>query len=183
MSEPRRFVYLSPIKDDPFSEQPTMLFTLTYAGPLKATQRDPTEHQPDRMAKHKHDIRREFHRQLKLLWSTNKFLRDHKIQKNIGDLTPAQQQQMVGMWALDPKKYPKVPMVEAIAENYQKYGFRFVPLVRKELSLLCSLDILFLRRDYPGDGVISAGDLDNRVKTIIDTLRRPRSGNELVDLT
>ncbi|GAB4225394.1 MAG: hypothetical protein Kow0032_01140 [Methyloligellaceae bacterium] len=29
--------------------------------------------------------------------------------------------------------------------------------------------------------MISAGDLDNRIKTLIDALRRPRSKNELVE--
>lgn len=59
------------------------------------------------------------------------------------------------------------------------FGYRFVPLVREETSLLCSLDILFLRRDIPGS-VIDAGDIDNRIKTIIDALRIPRHQNELV---
>jgi hypothetical protein len=53
-----------------------------------------------------------------------------------------------------------------------------VPLVREDISLLCSLNILFLRRDIPGS-VITAGDLDNRIKTLVDTLRRPMSIQEL----
>ena len=40
------------------------------------------------------------------------------------------------------------------------------------------LRILFLRRDIPGS-LISAGDLDNRIKTLIDTLRRPLNANDL----
>ena len=43
---------------------------------------------------------------------------------------------------------------------------------------MCSLEILFLRRDVPGS-VIHAGDLDNRIKTLIDALRRPQSAQEL----
>jgi len=39
-------------------------------------------------------------------------------------------------------------------------------------------DILFLRRDVPGSA-IQAGDIDNRVKTIIDALRKPDNANEL----
>jgi hypothetical protein len=50
--------------------------------------------------------------------------------------------------------------------------------VREEFSLFCSLDILFLRRDFPA-GVVSAGDLDNRIKTLIDALRKPHNANEL----
>ncbi len=72
----------------------------------------------------------------------------------------------------------RVPLFESIADLYRENNYRFVPLVREEWSLFCSLDILFLRRDYRG-GVINAGDLDNRIKTLIDTLRKPHSGNEL----
>jgi hypothetical protein len=36
---------------------------------------------------------------------------------------------------------------------------------------------LFLRRDIPGSA-IGAGDLDNRIKTLIDTLRRPLNANK-----
>ncbi len=153
-----------------------MQFVLTYAGPLKATQQDPTPGQPNRLAEHKHEIRREFHKQLKLLWSTNKFLRDHKVNPNSVSLPPAEQARQPGFWGGGPDT--RIPMVEDIASQYQESGFRFVPLVRESLSLLCSLDVLFLRRDFPGS-VISSGDIDNRIKTLIDALRRPRSGNEL----
>ena len=44
-----------------------MKFRLTYAGELRATQRDPVGDQPNPLAAHKHEIRREFHRQLKQL--------------------------------------------------------------------------------------------------------------------
>ena len=67
-----------------------------------------------------------------------------------------------------------------MARLYNEYGYRFVPLVRDSWSLLCSLEILFLRRDASDLSVITAGDIDNRVKTIIDTLRRPRNQTELV---
>ena len=70
-------------------------------------------------------------------------------------------------------------MAEVLAEQYREFGYRFVPLVRDEISLLCSLSILFLRRDIPGSA-LSAGDIDNRIKTVIDALRRPRHANELV---
>ena len=46
--------------------------------------------------------------------------------------------------------------------------------------LLCSLHLLFLRHDVPGSA-IQAGDIDNRIKTLIDALRPPQTQNELVD--
>jgi methylmalonyl-CoA mutase N-terminal domain/subunit len=70
--------------------------------------------------------------------------------------------------------------LEAVASNYHELGYRFAPLVREKISLVCSLDILFLRRDIPGGVITSAGDIDNRIKTVIDALRRPRYAQELV---
>jgi hypothetical protein len=48
-----------------------------------------------------------------------------------------------------------------------------VPLVTQQLRLICELDILLLRPQRPGK-VISAGDLDNRLKTLLDALRIPK---------
>jgi len=143
----------------------SMQFRLIYRGPLRATQKDPYVGQvePPARAKHKHTIRQAFHAQLKELWATNTFLRTTKLPK-------------------EPLPFPGrdfAPMAEVLAGKYQQNGYRFVPLVREELTLLCSLDILFLRRDIPG-GVITAGDIDNRLKTLIDALRMPKNSSELV---
>lgn len=70
-------------------------------------------------------------------------------------------------------------MAEVVADLYRQNGYRFVPLVREDWSLMCSISILFLRRDFPGS-VIQAGDIDNRIKTIIDALRIPKHAQELV---
>src|SRR5471030_2477981 len=58
-----------------------------------------------------------------------------------------------------------------LANRFTRFGYRFVPLATKALTLHCSLDILLLRPEGPG--VIYAGDLDNRLKTLIDGLRMP----------
>ena len=151
-----------------------MRFRLTYEGELKSTQKDAISGQLDKLAEHKQAIRKVFHTQLRHLWQTNKFLREHRKDPNSNIvLTPASQ---VAVWAGGDDK--RIPMSEWVANNYAEYGYRFVPLVREEISLLCSLEILFLRRDIPGSA-LSAGDLDNRLKTLIDTLRRPRNGREL----
>jgi hypothetical protein len=49
----------------------------------------------------------------------------------------------------------------------------FVPLVREKLNLVCDLDILFLRRENPGQLINDGGDLDNRIKVLFDALRVP----------
>jgi hypothetical protein len=49
----------------------------------------------------------------------------------------------------------------------------FFSLIREKLDLVCDLDILFLRRDEPGNLIGGGGDLDNRIKVLFDALRVP----------
>jgi hypothetical protein len=46
-------------------------------------------------------------------------------------------------------------------------------------EMACSLDILILRRDEPHRVMSGAGDLDNRVKTLIDGLKMPSQRSEM----
>lgn len=168
-----RHIYLSPLEELPGAEEP-MRFRLTYEGPLRPSQRDPEGDQPVPLAMHKHIIRRKFHSQLKRLWSTNLFLSRHTVPKGAGAAHfPAKE-----LWAWGEDHSNDTPWANEIADQYREFGYRFVPLVREHLCLTCSLDILFLRADHPG-GVLFAGDLDNRIKTLIDALRRPRNATEL----
>ena len=98
---------------------------------LKASGRDPETGQRDRMAEHKQD-------------------------SSEAAISPAEQTQQAAQWGDGPNT--RVPMAEAIAAKFRRNGYCFVPLVCEDFSLLCSLDILFLRRDFPL-GIISAGDL------------------------
>lgn len=150
-------------------------FRLTYEGELRPTQRDARDGRPDHLGPHKQEIRRKFHVQMRELWRTNKFLRDVKVNPRLHFGPSVAPIDTVGAFASSGEN---VPLAEALAERYQEFGYRFVPLVRNELELLCSIRILFLRRDAPGSALY-AGDIDNRLKTVIDALRRPRSPNEL----
>jgi hypothetical protein len=49
----------------------------------------------------------------------------------------------------------------------------FAPLVSKRLDLMCELDITFLRRQPPGQLLGEGGDIDNRIKTLLDALSMP----------
>jgi len=154
-----------------------MKFRLTYEGSVRPTGNDPGERQKNPLAPHKQKIRRAFHKQLKDLWDTDKFLSNHKVWPKDWGYTESAANSMWARWAPGPEEM--VPLRDAIPAQYQEYGYCFAPLVLDRFCLLCSLDILFLRRDPPGS-VISAGDIDNRVKTVIDALRRPRNQTELV---
>ncbi len=172
MSERR--VYLSPWEDRA-PESELMRFRLCYEGELKATQRDPIGSQGDRLAEHKQALRRAFHKQLRELWRTDRFLSNHNV-------CPSDYRRMLqnpqaisdSFGAMD----ESVPLAEFVGRFYHESGYQFVPLVREDWSLRCALNVLLLRRDYPGS-VIDAGDLDNRVKTLIDGLRRPKNATEL----
>ena len=84
---------------------------------------------------------------------------------------------MYGMLA--PSDNEQIPLVDVVVTRHHEFGYRFVPLVTEYFDLLCSLHILFLRRDVPGSA-IQAGDIDNRIKTLIDALRMPANQTELV---
>ncbi len=54
-------------------------------------------------------------------------------------------------------------------------AFRFVPLVMTGglLKLVCKMDVTILSRDEPG-AIINGGDLDNRMKVLLDALTVPQ---------
>jgi len=152
-----------------------MRFRLIYSGELRATQRSPLPTQKDKLATHKHGIRQQFHKQLGYLWQTDWFLRTSRVWPQDYGFKDSTTDHWA-RWA--PDQNQMVPLVDVVAETHRAHGYRFVPLVRKEWRLLCNLEIMFLRHDPPGS-VVSAGDLDNRVKTIVDTLTMPASPNQL----
>jgi hypothetical protein len=124
-------------------------FRLLYDGELLGAGRNDTR------SEHKHEIRRQIHRQLKELWQVSRQLRQW-MTLSIGEL--------------------KVSVLENIANHYRLGNYRLAPLVSRDLELGCSLDILFLRYDQPGLTLLQSGDLDNRLKTIFDALRMPKVG-------
>lgn len=120
-----------------------MEFTLLYQGPLKS----------NGSVKHKQEIRRIFHPQLKLLWSQqplsgfNEFLQEN----------PAKE----------------ISILQKIGQ------FVYAPLVNDELKLIAELDIIFLRPEPPGSLLTQGGDIDNRLKTLFDALRMPNRESEI----
>lgn len=133
-----------------------MQFHLTYEGPLHGSSKNDTR--PD----HKHWIRRIFHKQLKKLWSENQMLRVLKH----------------GNYVNAPAIHPDIPRWQGLASRFQIGKYHFVPLVMEELALSCSLDILFLRPDPPGN-LIRSADIDARMKTLFDALKMPRETGQL----
>jgi hypothetical protein len=51
----------------------------------------------------------------------------------------------------------------------------FSPLVTQKNHLACELSITFLRQQPPGQLLGQGGDIDNRLKTLLDALRKPNT--------
>lgn len=177
-----------------------MEFRLMYEGPLKAASNSNTR------VKEKHAIRKQFHTQLAELWRNVPQLQfwAKKVQQPFPDdpVIPLS-------WAEDDEEgedLPLLPLInslnsqreerkrlferarirnigetylETLASRYTRNGFRFVPLVHSGVNLVCGLDVLFLRRDNPGALIRSGGDIDNRIKVLLDALKMPKDGSEL----
>jgi hypothetical protein len=139
-----------------------MEFRLTYDGELLAdSERSAAKRRS--LADHKHEIRKRFHPQLTRLWDITPFLRDPQSGPDV-------------LLA----RGPELPdhSVDALATEFSEFDYRFVPLVTQKMKLLCGLEILFLRNEPPG-AVLRSGDLDNRLKTLFDALRKPARPAEL----
>ena len=161
-----------------------MEFRLIYRGRLPSgTRKDPR-------AREKHQLRKEFHRQLRELWKQHPDLHSQTERRfvilktpsnlvgppgpNVKQIVPAENLEL-GEARLPGAK----TWVEHIADSHSRCGGRFVPLVSKAGGFLCSLDILFLRRHKAGSLIANGGDIDNRIKVLFDGLRMPSDDSEL----
>lgn len=102
---------------------------------------------------HKHELRTAFHAQLAMLWKQQPLADERK-------------------W-FDGSGKTKINLNRSVGT------FCFVPLVSPALHLVCGLDIFMLRPEPPGSIVTQGGDIDNRLKTLLDALRCPHDEGEL----
>ena len=103
---------------------------------------------------HKWEIRRALHPQLQRLWQERP-LKDAATRLLAHPAPPGQ--------------------VSVIVE---KGGLRFAPLVTQRLDLYAELSVLLFRQQPRGTLITDGGDIDNRLKTLLDGLRVPRGALE-----
>jgi hypothetical protein len=108
----------------------------------------------NRGPKDKQQLRRYFHSQLKSLWG----------QPPLSDFTT---------WLRPEVGKGEISLIEPIG------AFQFAPLVSERIHMLAELDLTMLRPGPPGELVGHGGDIDNRVKTLLDALRVPREPTAL----
>jgi hypothetical protein len=67
-----------------------------------------------------------------------------------------------------------------LCESVEKHGAWFRPLVRDSYALHCGLKIRFLRQEPPGK-VYQGGDLDGRIKTLVDAMTMPQHVEQVLE--
>jgi len=147
-----------------------MRFTLIYNGKL------PPQKGKKGTTKEKWDIRHKIHPQLLELWQKSQTLKDVKVASKIPPVGQAFNMQF--SHHDDSYQFREAPNDRDLYEPLEIKGQKFIPLIRKSMALICDLDILFLRKEEPG-AIISQGDPDNRIKTLIDGLRMPQCPDEM----
>ena len=145
-----------------------MEFRLIYMGPL---------HAKGSVAE-KHSIRKYLHPQLKELWCQHPLLREQSTKPGL--LTKNGEGKRHFICPQGPQQPPGAkPYIEHLGDIHRVGEYRFVPLVEKQTGITCSLDILFLRRDNPGGLIDNRGDIDNRLNTLFNGLRKPSNQREI----
>jgi hypothetical protein len=142
--------------DPPDFARKVMEFHLLYAGELLKSGGN-----QNKRAWEKHCLRRYFHDQLKRLWET------HLALKYYADKT------------MEWDHKPPERFLDSLAKNNERGGIGFIPIATEANGLVLSLDVLLLRPERPGAILDSAGDIDNRMKVLIDALRIPRELSEM----
>jgi len=141
-----------------------MDFYLRYRGPLPSASRSETR------VNEKHDIRAALSPQLRDFWMKAPQL--ELLRASIDDLFT---QTVKGGRVEVPK--PRETLYDFLYNVEFKKCF-FTPLITRSMELTCQLDIRFLRRERPGANT-QGGDLDNRLKTLLDGLRIPMAEDEI----
>lgn len=102
----------------------------------------------NRGAKDKQKLRRHFHSQLSILWDQMPLNEMHRFLDKV------------------PKK-GEVSIIKSVN------GYDFAPLINEKLNLIAELSIIMLRPEPPGSIITQSGDIDNRLKTLFDSLKVP----------
>jgi len=168
---------------------PIMKFTLHYDGSLPSSGNKAK-------VEAKWDIRGRLHPQLKDLWASHPALRqveDNKHYPKHGGASLVQAHHLhpgpvrVPMLAekdgdnnltLDMNDQGPREILD-LCEPIEKFGAWFRPLVRESYALHCGLKVVFLRKEPPGK-VYQGGDIDGRIKTLVDALTMPRHAEQVL---
>lgn len=148
----------------PSSARGIMRFHLVYRGKLPASGNKSKLKDVTR-------IRREFSPQIKLLWETHPSL---MVLLETGARPRANQMLLQNGQSARQQAILRPRMAEDLLAPIPVGSKQYIPLVRKSLDLGCELSVMFLRQEAPGQVVTQGGDLDGRMKLLLDALRMPQ---------
>lgn len=146
-----------------------MRFHLIFSGFLPSSGNKPKPKDAQR-------IRDELHPQLEQLWRVHRALQRLKRTAIVDngdsglisvDETPFDAERDVEKYPADENEIDLTAPIEISGKLYK-------PLVRNSLNLNCSLSINFLRNEDPGAIILQGGDIDGRLKTLLDALTMPK---------
>lgn len=145
-----------------------MRFTLRYEGDdLLASGNDSKRKQEKQV------LRSRFHNQLKRVWDVSNLLREVDRAK----LPHAIKEKDV---YTRPRPLPATtPTILGFLFHVEYYGSRFVPIITDLMEAHCQLAVRIGRPTKPGSIVFAGGDLDGRLKTLLDALSVPPHENQL----
>jgi hypothetical protein len=156
---------------------PIMKFTLTYDGSLPSGGNSSK-------AKALWAIRHHFHPQLVDLWDNHPALKSTATEFPLsGGVLISGHHMHPGPvnppWIGRPRPAdePDRGMLD-LAAPIDKHGRLFKPLVRETFALHCGLKVLLLRQEQPGR-VYQGGDIDGRIKTLLDALTMPQHKEQM----
>jgi hypothetical protein len=165
-----------------------MKFTLSYEGRLPSSGNKPKNEA-------KWEIRKKLEPQFKDLWVSHPALRQVEDNRHFPKTGGAALVQAHHQY---PGPVKRLMMATFVSENMynltptggsehldlceaiEKHGAWFRPLVRESYALHCGLKIVFLRKEPPGK-VYQGGDIDGRIKTIIDALTMPQHVEQILE--
>src|SRR5271170_6654133 len=145
-----------------------MQFRLIYSGRLLGATNYKTR------ADHKAQIRAEFSPQLERLISTKPMLRRSLYREGFGWFRdhPEDRDQLSGLGEDDQRALMINFWTRLMSNKWKRGDQGFVPLLTDEMDIRCGVEILFLRPEEPGL-IVNSGDLDNRLKSLLDALKVP----------
>jgi hypothetical protein len=168
---------------------PFVKFTLSYEGPLPSSGNKGKNEA-------KWEIRKKLESQFKDLWQSHPALRQvednrhfpkrggaalvqthHQYPGPVRRPLMAEVNFQDGTYDFEPSGLTEII---DLCEPIERYGAWFKPLVRESYALHCGLKIVFLRKEPPGK-VYQGGDIDGRIKTIIDALTMPRHVEQVLE--
>lgn len=162
---------------------PFVKFTLTYDGPLPASANKAKNQE-------KWEIRKSLHPQFVDLWSSHPALQsidDNRHFPKTGGTTLKQVHHLHPGPILPTERLIQGAPREILdlCEPLNKRGpgnhsAWFRPLVRESYALHCGLKITFLRKEPPGK-IYQGGDIDGRIKTLLDALAMPQHVEQVLE--